>query len=166
MLTVKNLISPEIKKALQKSIESELYASNLYKHIANQMQRLGYFGAQKYYAKESADELEHYQMIADYMNDMGDVATIPAVKACDTKVSSMESALATQYKAEYDLLLQYEEYYDIAEAKDCVTAVFLMKFLKIQRKAVGQVGDLISRLNRCGNNEAAILAFDDYLKQI
>lgn len=166
MLTIKNLLLPEIKKALQKSIESELYASNLYKHLANQMQRLGYFGAQEYYAKESADELTHYQMIADFMNDMGDVASVPAVKAIEVKTTSLGDALAAQYKAEYDLLVQYEEYYDMSEGKDCVTAVFLMKFLKIQRKAVGQAGDLISRLNRCGNNEAAILAFDDYLKNI
>lgn len=166
MLTVKNLITPEINKILQKSIESEMYAANLYKHLANQMQRLGFFGAQSYYTKESADELKHYQKIADFMNDMGDVATIPSTKAIDMKIDSLERALSEQYKAEYDLLMQYEEFYDVAEAKDCVTAVFLIKFLKIQRKAVGEVGDLIARYNLCGDNESAILLFDNYLKEI
>lgn len=68
------LLKPEIKIWLEKSLASELYVSNLYKHFANQLQRLGYFGAQKYYLKESADELSHYQKLADYCNDMGWVA--------------------------------------------------------------------------------------------
>ena len=45
-MEVKSLLSANMKKWLQKSIESELYASNFYKHLANQLQRLGYFGSQ------------------------------------------------------------------------------------------------------------------------
>ena len=50
----KSLLSAEIKILLEKALASELHVSNLYKHIANQLQRLGYFGAQSYYLKESA----------------------------------------------------------------------------------------------------------------
>ena len=165
MLVIKNLLSADTKKLLQKSIESELYASNLYKHIANQLQRLGYFGAQSYYAKESADELTHYQILVDYINDMGDVANVPSIPAISVKIESIEDALSAQYKAEYDLLQQYEEFYDKVEEKDCITAQFLLQFLEIQRKSVGEVGDLASRYNRCGKNEAAILEFDEYLSE-
>lgn len=75
-----SLLNNEIKSLLEKALASELYVSNLYKHIANQLQRLGYFGAQSYFLKESADELSHYQKLSDYCNDMGWVA-----RTCRTK---------------------------------------------------------------------------------
>ena len=50
----KMIISADCKKMLDEAVHSELYASNLYKHIANQLQRIGYFGATKFFLKESA----------------------------------------------------------------------------------------------------------------
>lgn len=163
MLIVKDLLSPKVKTLLEKSIHSELYASNLYKHVANNLQRLGYFGGQKYYLKESADELTHYQILVDYCNDMGWVAPMPTIEAITNPIISMEDALRYQYEAETKLLNDYEEFYDEAEEEDCITAQFLLQFLEIQRKSVGEVGDLIARYNRCGMNEAAILEFDEFL---
>ena len=62
-----NLLDKATEAMLNKAVHSELYASHLYKHVSNQMQRLGFFGTQKFFAGESADELTHYQRIADYM---------------------------------------------------------------------------------------------------
>ncbi len=39
------IISANLKAVLDEAVHAELYAANLYKHIANQLQRLGYFGA-------------------------------------------------------------------------------------------------------------------------
>ena len=47
----KSLLSPEVKAALDEAIHAELYASNLYLHLANQLQRLGYFCAQAFFAR-------------------------------------------------------------------------------------------------------------------
>jgi ferritin len=47
----KSLLSSEVKAALDEAIHAELYASNLYLRIANQLQRLGYFGAQAFFLK-------------------------------------------------------------------------------------------------------------------
>ena len=43
------IISADLKRMLDDAIHAELYASNLYKHIANQVQRLGYLGAMKFF---------------------------------------------------------------------------------------------------------------------
>ncbi len=162
---IQSLLKPEIKKWLQKSIESELYASNLYKHIANQLQRLGFFGAQKFFLHESGDELKHYQLIVDYLNDMGDVAAIPNIEAINDPILSIGTALSISYETELDLLNQYKEFYRIAEKNDdCVTGEFLLQFLKIQRNSVGEFGDFISRYQKCGMNEAAILEFDEFME--
>ena len=154
-----SLLNNEIKSLLEKALASELYVSNLYKHIANQLQRLGYFGAQSYYLKESAEELTHYQRLSDYCNDMGWVAPVPAVPKMSDKISNISDALEISYEAELDLLNQYKKFYEEAEDKydDCITATFIIEFLQIQRKSVGEYGDLIAKLNLNGD----IYEFDE-----
>jgi ferritin len=159
---VKSLLKPEIKQWFDKSIESELYASNLYKHIANNMQRLGFFGVQKYFLKESNEELEHYQKIVDFVNDMGDISTVMAVPKMTDKILSISDALGIAYETEVDLMKKYQKFYEEAEDKykDCVTATFLIEFLQIQRKSVGEYGDLISRYEK---NKNDVFEFDEYM---
>lgn len=159
-----SLLKPEIKEWYVKSVEAELYASNLYKHIANHLQRLGYFGAQKFYLHESADELTHYQKLVDMANDMGDVISVPAIPAINEAIGSIGGALYISYNTEYKLLYHYYDFYKEAEEmEDCATAQFLLQFIEIQRKSVGEYGDFIARYERCGSNEAAILEFDEFL---
>ena len=164
-MSIKSLLSANMKKWLQKSVESELYASSFYKHSANQLQRLGYFGGQAYYLKESADELEHYQGIVDFVNDMGDVVSVPKIDGVTDEIKSIGDTLDLAYELELDLLNQYKEFYEIAEDEDMAVAEFLLKYIKIQRKSVGEYGDLIARYKKCGSNEAAILGFDEYLSK-
>ena len=165
MPNVKNLLSPSMKKGLQKAIYAELYQSNLWKHIANNLQRLGYFGGQKYFLAESAEELTHYQVFVDFINDMGDVADVPKIDAIEDEIDSMAAALQVAYDMELDVYNQYKRFYEEADEEDCAVGIFMQQFVTIQLKAVGAYGDLISRYNRCGTNEAAILEFDRYLSK-
>jgi ferritin len=165
MPNVKNLLSPSMKKGLQKAIYAELYQSNLWKHIANNLQRLGYFGGQKYFLAESAEELTHYQIFVDFINDMGDVADVPKIDAIEDEIDSMAAALQVAYDMELDVYNQYKKFYEEADEEDCAVGIFMQQFVTIQLKAVGAYGDLISRYNRCGTNEAAILEFDRYLSK-
>ena len=94
----KSLLSDDIKAMLDEAAHAELYASNLYRYMANQLQRLGYFGAQKFFLAESASELEHYQLHANYQNDSGAVAPVPAIEAMDEPVKSLRDAIETAYQ--------------------------------------------------------------------
>lgn len=158
-----NLLTENMQIWLSKSIQSELYASSLYKSLANQNERQGFFGAQKFYLKESADELTHYQKLADFANSMGWCAPIPAIEAVTEVVYSIGTALQISFETELALLRQYQEFYKAAEEEDCITAQFLLQFMEIQRLAVGEYMDLRTRYQRCGMNEAAILEFDEYM---
>ena len=104
-----NLLSENMQMWLNKSIESELYASSLYKSLANQMERQGFFGARDFYLKESADELTHYQKLSDFCNDMGWVASIPKIDAVTETVMSIGMALQISYETEMALLKQYKK---------------------------------------------------------
>ena len=154
------MLTKKMLSILNDAIHSELYASNLYKHVANQLQRLGYFGAQKFFLSESSDELGHYQKIVDYINDRGLVASVPQIEAMDESVTSLRDALTVGFETEKALGADYAEWYKDAFAEDVVTAQFLLQFIEHQRKSIGEYGDLISRLDRAGNNEAALLIID------
>ena len=56
-MATRNFLKPDTQAMLNKAVHSEIFASNLYKHLSNHMQRMGFFGAQKFFAGESADEL-------------------------------------------------------------------------------------------------------------
>ena len=158
----KSLLSPEVKACLDEAVHAELYAANLYKHLANQLQRLGYFGAQRFFLAESASELEHYQIHANYQNDSGTVASIPAIDAMDEPIGTLRDAIETAYDTELQLEKDYIRWYS-ACTKDPVTAEFLLQFLRGQRKSVGEYGDLLSRLDIAGDDRAALLQIDNEL---
>jgi len=157
------MLTKTMLKNLNDAIHSELFASNLYKHVANQLQRLGYFGAQKFFLSESSDELGHYQKIVDYINDRGLVATVPQIEMQEEKVTSLRDALAIGFDTENTLSEDYSEWFKQAFAEDVVTAQFFLQFIEHQRKSVGEYGDLLARLDRAGANEAAILLIDQEL---
>lgn len=159
---VKSLLSANMKKGLQDALQVELYQSNLWKHLANHLQRLGFFGSQKYFMTESAEELTHYQIIADFMNDMGDVADVPAIEAIKDKIETIGDALEIGYETELDVLNQYKDLYKMAEEEDCAVAVFLQQFITIQVKAVGQYGDLLAKY-KVAEATKEILEFDQHI---
>lgn len=158
-MLIKSMLSRAVEAALNEAVQAELYASHLYRHIANQLQRIGYFGAQKYFAGESADELTHYQKHVDYMNDSGSVAKLPAIEAITDAVGSLQDALEIAFETEVQLGKDYERWYKVA-SDDPTTQQHLLQFLHIQRTSVGEFGDLLTRLDRAGANEAAILLID------
>lgn len=154
------MLTKKMLSILNDAIHSELFASNLYKHVANQLQRLGYFGAQKFFLGESSDELGHYQKIVDYINDRGLVASVPQIEMQDEKVTSLRDALTIGFETEKALGDDYNEWYKQAFAEDVVTAQFLLQYIEHQRKSIGEFSDLLARLDRAGSNEAAILMID------
>lgn len=156
-MQVKNQLSPEIEGVLAEAVHAELFASHLYKHVANQLQRLGYFGAQKFFLSESQDELEHYQRHVDYVNDRGGVAAVPALADVVDTVASLRDALELAYDTELTLQGQYAEWYGQV---DVITQQHLLQFLEIQRKAVGEYGDLLARLDRVEGDACGVLLID------
>ena len=156
-----SLLSAESNKTLQSAVASELYASALYKSLANQLPKLGYFGAQKFFAAESAHELDHYQLIADYMSDMGGMAKVPTVPAPEEKIEGLRDSIEAAFDTELQLMRDYAQWY--AECKCEITKQFLLQFIEHQRKSVGEFGDLISRLDRAGSDVCALLMIDTEL---
>lgn len=157
----KMIISAECKRMLDDALFLEMSQSHLWKHIANHMQRAGYFGAQKYFLKESDEELEHYQMNVDFQNDVGAVATVPEIDKQVGVFDTLNKAIEQAYKTELEVYQDYSRFY--TKESDPVVKQFLLQFLEIQRKAVGAYGDLLARLEIAGGDKAAMLLIDQEL---
>jgi len=160
-MPVMSILKPDTKIWLDKSVQSELFAHFMYSQIANELQRLGFFGAEKYFRNESDDEFKHYGILVNYYNDMGSVAKIPALPPIDVSISNIGDALNKAYQTELDLMRQYEDFYSEVEEDDPVTAQFLLQFLQIQKDSVGEFGDFISRYEK---STYEIMEFDEYLE--
>jgi ferritin len=156
------IISQECKDMLDDAVHSELYASNLYKHVANELQRLGYFGATKFFLKESADELVHYQLHVEFQNDVGTVAKVPMIEAMNDPIKSLSDAIETGYETELELYNDYKKWYG-QTSEDPVVQQFLLQFLEFQRTSVGEYGDLLSRIQLMDGDKAGMLLIDQEL---
>jgi len=165
MSNLKSLLSPAMKKGMQDAVYIELYQSNLWKSLANQLQKLGLFGSQKYFLAESAEELEHYQMHVEFMNDMGDCAELPKIDAVTDKVTDIGDALEIGYNTELDVYNQYKEFYEKAEDEDVSVAQYILQFIEIQRKAVGHYGDLLAKY-KIAEQTKEILEFDEHISDL
>lgn len=162
---LKSLLSSSMKKGMQDAVYIELYQSNLWKSLANQLQRLGYFGSQKYFLAESAEELTHYQMHVEFMNDMGDCADLPKIDAITDKVEDIGDALEIGYNIELDVYKQYKDFYKKAEDEDVVVAQYILQFIEIQRKAVGHYGDLLAKY-KVAETTKELLEFDQHISDV
>jgi len=161
-MTPQMIISADHKRILDDAIHSELYASNLYKHIANQVQRLGYLGATKFFLKESAAELEHYQLHAQFQNDVGTVAKVPMIEAMTDSIKSFSDAMELAYETELELYNSYKDWYS-QTSNDPAIQQFLLQFLELQRTSVGEYGDLLSRIQLVDQDKAGMLLIDQEL---
>jgi ferritin len=165
MSNLKSLLSPAMKKGMQDAVYIELYQSNLWKSLANQLQKLGLFGSQKYFLAESAEELTHYQMHVEFMNDMGDCADLPKIDAVTDKVTDIGDALEIGYNTELDVYNQYKEFYEKAADEDVSVAQYILQFIEIQRKAVGHYGDLLAKY-KIAEETKEILEFDEHISDL
>ena len=161
-MTPQMIISADHKRMLDDAVHSELYASNLYKHVANQLQRIGYFGATKFFLNESADELKHYQLHVEFQNDVGTVAKVPMVEAMTESISTLSDAIELGYETELELYNNYKDWYAQASS-DPVVQQFLLQFLELQRTSVGEYGDLLARIQLVDGDKAGMLLIDQEL---
>ena len=159
----KQLIDKECVAKFAELIHGELNHFYMYKLLANQMQAVGYFGAQKYFLKESAEELEHYQKHIDFLNDLGVLAPLPDLKPLKERCTTLQDALETALENEKELLDEYKAFSKTEGVEYPELQRHIWKFLKFQTDAVGFYGDMLARLELAKDDPCGILIIDKEL---
>ncbi len=155
---MKKLLSDVEKKELDKFVKLELTASHVYLFLATRMKSLGYFGAEKFFRSESLSEVEHFEKLSQFTNNLGEEITIPALDSVKLEVTSIKDALTLAYNMESDLLEAYETSAGLDNLSLKVLLLF-QDFTTHQVGAVGEYGDLLVRLALTEN----MLLFDQEL---
>jgi ferritin len=92
------------------------------------------------------------------VNDRGDVADVPMVKAMKDAIPTLRSAFELYYEKEVTLGEFYNDWY--MDCDDATIHQQLLFFVETQRKSIGEAGDLLSTLDRIMGNSAGELLFD------
>lgn len=156
------IISSDLAVKLNQALQKEMYASHLYRHLAVKCQFMGYFGTQSFFLHESNDELEHFNKLVDFLNDVGYEAIIPSTPEMTEEVNSLMDMLKLAYDTEQKLLTFYS---DIYKMNDPVVQEIVLDFIKIQRTSVGEYGDLIARLEIVKDDTCGLIIFDQEMKK-
>jgi ferritin len=138
----------------------------MYRNLSNSMAALGFKEASKFFLKEAKTEAEHYQILADFCNQMGILPVIVPPVMSGLKIETLEDAFAVAFAAEHNLMREYNNLVkkiNASEDVDITTVDFLIYFVNEQRNAVGEYGDYLATLSICAGNPAALLQFESEL---
>ena len=157
-------ISPKLKKALNDQVALEASASNSYLAMASWCEVTGYQGAASYFYAQSDEEKTHMLKIIHYLNDVGAVATIPAVKAPTSSYKSLEGLIKTALKNEQAVTKAIHKMVEIAQKeKDHSTYAFLEWFVNEQVQEETKFETILQKFDLLGRDKLGINEIDKVL---
>ena len=157
-------ISPKMKKALNDQIALEAAASNSYLAMASWCEVTGYRGSADYFYAQSDEERTHMLKVVHYLNDVGAIATISAIKAPSGSFKSLEGILKTALKNEQTVTAAIHRMVEITQKeKDHSTYAFLEWFVNEQVQEETKFETLLQKFDLIGRDKLAINEIDKIL---
>jgi ferritin len=157
-------ISLKMKKALNDQVTLEASASNSYLAMASWCEVTGYQGAANYFYTQSDEERTHMLKIVHYLNDMGAIATIPAIKAPGSSYKSLEGLIKTALKSEQTVTKAIHKMVEITQKeKDHSTYAFLEWFVNEQVQEETKFETILQKFDLIGRDKLAIHEIDKIL---
>jgi len=154
---MKELISKDELSSINEAGRLEKLASQTYEHFANIARMKGLFGCTKYFLSESKQEGKHFQKLASFLNDVGQIICMPSLQEMDDDFETLDEMFEHAYEMELELLEYYEGLLEDFPAR---FRNILLEMVEIQVKSVGEYADLIARLSLTNDD---ILIFDQEL---
>lgn len=153
--------------AINAQINMELSASYVYQSMATFFAHdsIALPGLAARYRKEAEEERSHALKFVDYMTSRGGVVHFVDIKApvtlCKSARESLEAALLLEKDVNASLLKLHVQ---ADEDHDPHLADFIEEeFLDDQVKSLKEISDLITQLDRCGNEGLGLYLFDQKL---
>lgn len=157
-------ISANMKKALNDQLALEASASNNYLAMASWCEVTGYQGGATYFYAQSDEEKTHMLKIVHYLNDIGAVATIPAVSAPKGSYKSLEDIIKTALKNEQAVTKAIHKIVEIAhKEKDHCTYAFLEWFVNEQVQEETKFETILQKFDLLGRDKLGINEVDKFL---
>ncbi len=157
-------ISTKMKKALNDQVALEASASNNYLAMASWCEVTGYQGAANYFYAQSDEERTHLLKVVHYLNALGAVATIPAIKSPVSFYKSLEGLIKTALKNEQTVTTAIHKMVEIAQKeKDHSTYAFLEWFVNEQVQEETKFETILQKFDLLGRDKLGINEIDKFL---
>ena len=157
-------ISSKMKKALNDQVTLEASASNNYLAMASWCEVIGYQGAANYFYVQSDEERTHMLKVVHYLNALGAVASIPAIKSPVSSYKSLEGLIKTALKNEQTVTAAIHKMVEIAQKeKDHSTYAFLEWFVNEQVQEETKFETILQKFDLLGRDKLGINEIDKFL---
>lgn len=156
-------IDTKVAQLINEHVPHELYAHHAYLRMSLDANRIGMFGVEKWFAKQSAEERDHMVKLLTYINDFDMANAIPASAAQPgTRYGDALSMFTDALVLEQSVTARISALRRAAwDAGDCLTFEFLSWFVNEQRDSEIVLGDILNRLTKSTHEQ--LLTFDEWI---
>jgi len=139
-------------------LRDEYIAHMFYSKAANRMKVLGYTKAGEWAEKESNEELEHADILKNFLTDWNIKFNIPVIEPIDDEFLTLKDFLVCAYELEMEL---YKAYNSMASLQDVSVFSLVQRMVEIQRQSVSGLRTMLDRLNLVNEDKTSIFIFEN-----
>lgn len=160
------MINKEMSDALNKQVDAEMYASNLYLGMYGWLAERGLPGFAEWMRLQAAEEYEHCMRIFNYIIERGGSVQLGAIPKPEGNWKSVLDVASELVDHEAKVTGMINNLMALAiEHKDYAASTFLQWFVNEQVEEESNVGDVLARVKMIGDNTAALYHLDASLGQ-
>jgi ferritin len=165
--SVEKRVSPAIENKLNKQIEIEFGASQLYRAAAVWCDYNGLFNLSKFLDKHAGEEMGHMDKVKEYLLDRNCLPVIPAVPQPITQFTDILDVIRKAYEHEKFVTSTYVSLADdTISSKDFVTFTFIQWYLKEQIEEEVIFANLIDRIEYMTKHGLGQIEIDSDLDEV
>lgn len=154
-------MNPEIAEALNEQIRKEFNAAFLYLSFSVNMKDYGMRGAGKWLRSQYREECGHALRLLDYMELRRVPARVPSITPPDYTWERPLDIFRLAWEHERMITQAIYSLVSLcAREQDYATQSLLMDYVDEQVEEENRVGEIVSALQRCGNDESSLLQLD------
>jgi len=161
---IKEMLNPNMQKALNKQVNAELYSSYLYLSMSAHFQSQGLEGMANWMRIQAGEELSHAMKFFDFIHDRDGQVKL-------TQIESPKIAWVSQLEAFEDTLSHEKKVTGLINSlvnlsvseKDHATNTFLQWFVTEQVEEEAAAKAILDKIRLAGDNTVAIYLIDQEL---
>lgn len=161
------MISTKMQGALNKQIELEAYASNLYLAMAAWCDQQGLAGCTQFMRRQSDEERDHMLRIVDYLFTVDGKVIIPALKKPPNVFKSVKDMFEMVYSHEQKVTQSIFKLLELSDVeKDYSAENFLQWYVEEQREEEELMRNILDKLKLIGSGARSLYYIDLELEKI
>ncbi len=164
------MLNPEIAQLLNKQVNAEFFASNVYLQMSAWSEANNLDGAAKFFRTHSLEERTHMDKIFDYLAECGQEITIGLIEAPKSDYNNLMEVIHAAYEHELKVSAMIKNIAKAAfELQDYTTFNFIEWFIAEQHEEEVLFAKIISKaemLGCTGEPGQTLHIMDNYLRNV